>query len=72
MTRPFKTATPERAIKPTAAEMENGISRSHRETMPPVSASGTPVKTRSAYFSRIQGAIEEEENQQEAARDHES
>jgi hypothetical protein len=26
MTGPFKTATPERAIKPTAAEMERGWS----------------------------------------------
>ena len=45
ITSPFSTATPESAMKPTAAEIENGMSRSHSATMPPVSASGTPVKT---------------------------
>ena len=42
------TATPDRAMKPTAAEIENGMSRSHRAKMPPTQANGTPVKTRSA------------------------
>ena len=34
-TRPFKTATPNSAMKPTPAEMENGMSRSHSATAPP-------------------------------------
>ena len=42
ITRPFSTATPESAMKPTAAEIENGMPRSHSARMPPVSASGTP------------------------------
>ena len=42
------TATPESAMKPTAAEIENGMSRIHRAKMPPVHAKGTPVKTRMA------------------------
>ena len=48
MTSPFSTATPESAMKPTAAEIENGMSRSHSATTPPLSASGTPVKTAAA------------------------
>ena len=47
-TRPFKTATPESAMKPTAAEIENGIPRSQSAATPPINASGTPVKTTSA------------------------
>ena len=53
ITSPFSTATPERAMKPTAAEIENGMPRSHRATMPPVSASGTPVNTSSAYLTEL-------------------
>ncbi len=48
ITRPFSTATPESAMNPTAAGTETGIPRSHRATMPPVSASGTALNTRSA------------------------
>ena len=40
------TATPERTTNPTAAEMENGMSRTHRAINPPVQANGTPVNTR--------------------------
>ena len=32
-------------MKPTAAETENGMPRSHSATMPPVSASGTALNT---------------------------
>ena len=38
-----KTATPERAMKPMAAEIENGISRSQSAKMPPTQPKGTPV-----------------------------
>ena len=51
MTTPFSTATPDRAMKPIAAEIENGMSRNHRPTMPPDSPSGTPLNTSSAYFT---------------------
>lgn len=44
MTRPFRTATPERAMKPTPAEIDNGMSRSHRASTPPVRARGMPEK----------------------------
>ncbi len=47
MTRPLSTATPDSAMKPTAAEMDSGMSRSHSARMPPVSANGMPVKTTS-------------------------
>ncbi len=45
ITKPFRTATPDKAIKPTAAEMDSGMSRSHKETRPPVSANGMPLNT---------------------------
>ena len=32
-------------MKPTAAEIDRGMSRSHSAKMPPVSANGMPVKT---------------------------
>ena len=35
-------------MKPTAAEIENGMPRSHSASTPPVSASGTALKTSSA------------------------
>ena len=41
----LELGTPDSAIKPTAAEIENGIPRSQRVTMPPLSASGTAAKT---------------------------
>ena len=34
ITRPFRTAMPDRAMKPTAAEMENGMPRNARAAMP--------------------------------------
>lgn len=51
ITRPIKTATPESAMNPTPAVMESGISRSQSAAMPPVSASGTPLKTSSESFT---------------------
>ncbi len=41
ITSPFSTATPESAMKPTAAETENGMPRSARPNTPPARASGT-------------------------------
>ncbi len=48
ITRPLSTATPDRAMKPTPAEIDNGMPRSHSASTPPVSASGTPLKITSA------------------------
>jgi hypothetical protein len=48
ITRPLRTAIPERAMNPTAAETENGMPRSHSATAPPVSASGAALNTSSA------------------------
>jgi hypothetical protein len=45
ITRPFSTATPDKAMKPTAAEIDSGRPRSHRASTPPVSANGMPEKT---------------------------
>ncbi|MNH36397.1 hypothetical protein D3C79_971830 [compost metagenome] len=43
----MSTATPDKAIKPTPAEIDRGISRSHSATTPPVRAKGIPVNTSS-------------------------
>ncbi len=40
-TRPLSTATPKRAMKPTPAEIENGMPRKARAKTPPVVANGT-------------------------------
>jgi len=45
ITTPLSTATPDKAMNPTAALIENGRSRNQRLITPPVSASGTPLKT---------------------------
>ena len=45
ITSPLSTATPDKAIKPTPAEIDSGISRSHSATTPPVRAKGIPVNT---------------------------
>ena len=42
---PFSTATPNKAMKPTPAEMLNGSPRSQRATIPPISDSGTVENT---------------------------
>ena len=71
ITRPFSTATPDSAMKPTAAEIENGMPRSHSAAMPPVSASGTALKTSSASRGEPKRAEQQQEDQQEAAGHHE-
>ena len=45
MTRPFSTATPDSAMKPTAAVMEKGMPRSRSANTPPASAIGTALNT---------------------------
>ncbi|MNK93534.1 hypothetical protein D3C87_1136980 [compost metagenome] len=40
---PFKTATPNSAIKPTPAEMLKGKSRIHKANMPPMADRGIAV-----------------------------
>ncbi len=47
-TTPFSTATPKRAMKPTPAEIENGMPRKASANTPPVAAIGTLRKMRSA------------------------
>ena len=49
---PLSTATPNRAIKPTPAEMLKGMSRSHSANTPPIMESGTAVEIIKAYFRR--------------------
>ena len=56
ITRPFSTATPDSAMKPTPAEIESGMSRSSSAATPPVSASGTPLNTSSASVDRAEGS----------------
>ena len=43
-TRPSRTATPDRAMKPTPAEMLKFSPRSHSARMPPIAPSGTDRK----------------------------
>lgn len=43
MTGPLSTAMPDRAMNPTAAEIENGAPRRNTACTPPTSASGTPI-----------------------------
>jgi hypothetical protein len=45
ITNPLSTATPESAMNPTAADIDIGMSRSHKARMPPVNAKGMPVNT---------------------------
>ena len=47
-TMPLRTATPKSAMKPTPAEMLNGIPRSTSAAIPPMEASGTAEKISSA------------------------
>ena len=51
ITRPLSTATPDRAMKPMPAEIENGIPRRISAITPPVSASGTPLNTIAASLT---------------------
>ena len=46
-TMPLSTATPNRAMKPTPADMENGIPLSHNAHTPPMAASGMAENTKS-------------------------
>jgi hypothetical protein len=39
---------PDSAMKPTAADTENGMPRAHNASTPPVSASGTALNTSAA------------------------
>lgn len=45
ITSPLSAATPERAMNPTPAKMESGVSCSRRLSTPPVKVNGTLVKT---------------------------
>jgi hypothetical protein len=47
---PVSTDTPHSVMKPTPAVIDSGISRSHSDNTPPVSASGTPLNTSAASF----------------------
>ena len=51
ITRPFSTATPDSAMKPTAAEIDSGMPRTHSASTPPVSANGMPVNTSRPSFT---------------------
>ena len=53
ITSPFNTAIPERAINPTAAEIERGMSLNHKANTPPVSAKGTPLNMIRASFIEL-------------------
>ena len=56
MTIPFNTATPDNAMNPTAAEIDNGIPRIHKEKTPPVKAKGIPVNTKKEFLMEPKAA----------------
>ena len=56
MTTPLSTAIPDRAMKPTPAEIEKGMPRSMSAATPPVRANGTPENTTSASFTERNSA----------------
>ena len=49
-TIPFNTATPNKAMKPTPAEILNGISLSHKLNTPPVADNGMAEKMSNPYL----------------------
>ena len=52
-TIPFNTATPNKAMKPTPAEILKGISRNHKAKIPPIAESGIAVKISSDCFKEL-------------------
>ncbi len=68
ITRPLSTATPESAMKPTAAETDIGMPRSQSAATPPESASGTALKTSTRVARAAERRIEQQEDQDEARR----
>ena len=54
-TRPFRTATPNKAMKPTAAEIEKGRSRTVSARTPPTKANGTPVTVAEHKIKKTDG-----------------
>ncbi len=50
ITSPLSTATPDSAMKPTAAEIDSGMPRSASATTPPLSANGMPENTSRPSF----------------------
>ena len=49
ITRPFNIAMPDSAMKPIAAVIEKGMARTASANTPPVTASGMPANTISAW-----------------------
>jgi len=50
-TMPLSTATPNKAMKPTPAEMLKGMPRADKAKTPPIAESGTALKTSRLSFS---------------------
>ncbi len=68
ITSPFSTATPDKAMKPTPALIESGMSRSTSAATPPVRASGTPLNTRSGVADGAEAHAQQDEDQQQRHR----
>ena len=70
ITSPLRTATPDSAMNPTAAETENVMSRSHKAAI----AAGERQRDRAEHEQRVaggaQGAQQKEEYQCKAHRHH--
>ena len=62
------TATPDRAMKPIAAEIENGMSRSHRAKMPPTQANGIAREDTQGVHHVVVGQVQQSEDQHEGHR----
>ena len=63
-----RTATPDMAMKPIAAEIENGMSRNQSAKMPPTQANGMPVKTAQRVDDVAIRAVEQAKDQHECDR----
>jgi hypothetical protein len=66
--QPVQHGDARQAMKPTAAEIENGMPRSHSASTPPVSASGTALNTRAASRADPERTHQQQKDQHEAER----
>ena len=68
ITTPFSTATPDSAMKPTAAEIENGMPRRSSAATPPGQRQRNPGEHDRGIRHRAEQEEEEREDQQQRER----
>jgi hypothetical protein len=70
ITTPLSTATPDRAMKPTPAEIDSGRSAQQQRRTPPVNASGTPENTIARPCAEPNSHEQQAEDQHQRDRHH--